>query len=1606
MPPSFAFEGEVVADRPVSRPTLKFASGELVFGYRLIRPLGKGSFGEVWLATNDKGFEWALKIVSLAGSGGKKEFRALQLIKDRKIKSTHLLKLIDYGLLDRDGTSLVVAPSVETAPKIVPVPPPMPLRGTLFPTEPIHPAARTSIEQLAARDTQQTQELTHDDLPDLHSRAAWLVIVMELGDRTLHELQLEETRRERSQRASRATRVANRSGTVLRSGNPGSKKPSAQTSFQDSDDEEPLAPLPVARILTYIDQAARGLDYLHRHEILHRDVKPQNIMLIDADAKLCDYGLASEFRNTTATTEGCSPAYAAPEAINNRPVPSSDQYSLAVTYVELVTGRWPFSGTTQTAIYREKDEGRHNLTFIRNRSTRRVLARALAKHPEDRYPTCTEFARELAAAENAPQGSTLRPLLKWLTAACCLSAVAGASFMYRDQIRDWFKRPLAPPVAEIVIDPLAAVRLPAANLDKLAATPVSFASAEPTGFQRAAEQPPIFVEHHRLLRAAGQVQQPRFDKVAYVTSGRFPTRVPQPLVARPISPVPPLPKYVYRNADEELAALWSSKINAPDDFLPRFAELIGKSQRSAQWWSDLARRADDQPNWLTACERNLLVWLTDSTVENQTLRGLPGFKEFASQIKDQGVDRMLRFEFKPPVDMAKLRKSLAFVLNQDRPIALWLLTDWELAGKAVDEAWLTERLQQLAATRSAVQGGKPADVHFQHYVSALLQSRRTASDAAAAALGELNKLLADDQLPAWMGPERRLALARCIGKVTVTNIRLSANDLPRLASRPPVAANDLLQLQLRAEDHGLASAETTALRSLCMALMNESPDWRKVQEDARTALADTDTKRHFAQHDRLLLLEYVAAVAQLRTALTAADNIDLAVEQTASILQSRTPSGPRYFDQAQDQQPIDEGLLKNLVLPVLKHPAAERIAASHPQAVNLAALYGAQGRILQRKPGATPADLQQAHAAFSRARELDSRSPRSAGYLLGYCTTFAPRPVLSLVNLPRDRQLISLVKQLPNEWTAGKSIPANVALLKAHVFRMQGEFADAAQSYSAARDARLDSDPFHIQEAALLNLCYVQLEQAKLAPWRESDFQPDSLDSPPLNSKSYFLVEALANARAAEKLPASLQREQVFLAQGVALERQAVAFGLASKYGEAAAAYQQAIGEAQSAQRPAAACRLSLARCYVTGFSDPVLASTRDIIKADRLQQAIVACNAVLEEKVAVELDEAKRTCDLAAYYWRGRAREELAKLPEQPAGSLRAEAARDFRAAIRLGKSTTAPEVGAAFLALLRASKPASGTHDSGSLLTAKALLTECLQMLQEEPRNFTPVVIQEIAEENRLPATSSVPSPAIVPFIQWFSASWPIPEPWTVNDDWRVAGARLASLASTSNANDAFRKAANDLAFSIQDPARRNLAQSYLQHKQLSLQVKAFIGQQNKPASNVAGGAALPAAAPAGGGGTGQLDSVFQRYFDSVQQAVDPITRTNLARLNRFPTEKLTAEFQKLPPLQQRLIREHLTRDVTLEDRLRVWELVESAQAGNGNGSGGASSRLDQIAHDLLKPMHLLAAGDASDPAVVARLKRTAAGLRSAEEKLGIRSKDEAKEKSKAATAPPKKA
>src|SRR4051812_46115777 len=72
-------------------------------GYTLIRELGRGAMGVVWLAQTDSGFERALKVINLTQRGGKKEYRGLRTIKQRKLLHGNLLTLIDYWLKDRDG---------------------------------------------------------------------------------------------------------------------------------------------------------------------------------------------------------------------------------------------------------------------------------------------------------------------------------------------------------------------------------------------------------------------------------------------------------------------------------------------------------------------------------------------------------------------------------------------------------------------------------------------------------------------------------------------------------------------------------------------------------------------------------------------------------------------------------------------------------------------------------------------------------------------------------------------------------------------------------------------------------------------------------------------------------------------------------------------------------------------------------------------------------------------------------------------------------------------------------------------------------------------------------------------------------------------------------------------------------------------------------------------------------------------------------------------------------------------------------------------------------------------------------------------------------------
>ena len=170
-------------------------------------------------------------------------------------------------------------------------------------------------------------------------------------------------------------------------------------------------PLSGARMLRILRQAAQALDYAHAKGIVHRDVKPANIMTDeDGSVKITDFGIAkiasASQHNETKTVSG-TPNYMSPEQVQGLPVDGrSDQFSLAVIAFEILTGERPFSGEhLSTIVYRIVTEDPPTAQRLNGTLTPRineVLRKALAKNPAERFPNCSSFvgALELACAES------------------------------------------------------------------------------------------------------------------------------------------------------------------------------------------------------------------------------------------------------------------------------------------------------------------------------------------------------------------------------------------------------------------------------------------------------------------------------------------------------------------------------------------------------------------------------------------------------------------------------------------------------------------------------------------------------------------------------------------------------------------------------------------------------------------------------------------------------------------------------------------------------------------------------------------------------------------------------------------------------------------------------------------------------------------------------------------------------------------------------------------------------------------------------------------------------------------------------------------------------
>ena len=201
--------------------------------------------------------------------------------------------------------------------------------------------------------------------------------------------------------------------------------------------------------LTWLDEAARALDAAHVRGVVHRDVKPGNLLL-DADrhVHVADFGIASAAGMDSLTITGMvlgTAGYLSPEqAQGERATPASDRYALGVVAFELLTGRRPFEADSPTA-----EAAAHvnapvpsiaRLTGL-PLELDPVFARALAKDPARRFATCGELVAALRGAFAEAAGSTrafavVQPVVarlrSWplLVGLLALGAVAGALLAY------------------------------------------------------------------------------------------------------------------------------------------------------------------------------------------------------------------------------------------------------------------------------------------------------------------------------------------------------------------------------------------------------------------------------------------------------------------------------------------------------------------------------------------------------------------------------------------------------------------------------------------------------------------------------------------------------------------------------------------------------------------------------------------------------------------------------------------------------------------------------------------------------------------------------------------------------------------------------------------------------------------------------------------------------------------------------------------------------------------------------------------------------------------------------------------------------------------------
>ena len=314
-------------------------------GYRLDSFLGSGQFGQVWRIDAPGGTQLAVKFINLSDGQWEKEYKALKRV--MPVRHPNLMSIISMWLLGPDGKALLATGEGDTVATI----------GSSDPT-------RTLDYLQTAEWTPEPDEVDWFEKHGGTVKGKWLAISMLLAGKSLLDRLKECT-------------------------------------------AEGLPGIPPKELIRLTEEAAKGLDYLNSAPELgldgaslqHCDVKPANIVLLGGSAVVCDFGLAGimEATQATQTSIAGTPSYMSPETANGKTSRNSDQYSLAITYYHLRTGKLPFSDGTVWQVLDFHRTG--NLRFDDvSEAERQVLSKATALDWRQRYDSNLEMAEALRDA--------------------------------------------------------------------------------------------------------------------------------------------------------------------------------------------------------------------------------------------------------------------------------------------------------------------------------------------------------------------------------------------------------------------------------------------------------------------------------------------------------------------------------------------------------------------------------------------------------------------------------------------------------------------------------------------------------------------------------------------------------------------------------------------------------------------------------------------------------------------------------------------------------------------------------------------------------------------------------------------------------------------------------------------------------------------------------------------------------------------------------------------------------------------------------------------------------------------------------------------------------